>query len=651
MATTRVKDAGFLQQHIEKILLGVGILILLLAVLLFVVVNPFTIELSGKTYSDPQSAVEVLKRDDGMLERGLADNDPLPEIVPPKFDIEIASMINKGIDAPATLPRLAQYGLTGRAIVPIPSVMPRYATVTPPVPTNIQTKVGTDVLDPDLNPDAAAFYELWGEERNDFTMFIASGDFEIWEWADRLNNAADGATGGKIPRGIWQQRFGIAGVALLREEWDPASEQWVDRKIVEPLPGQARLLPSEQAPSEPVEAVETLTAYREAQETVTRPELPWVSTLQAGFVQIAPPGEFGAGEGTEEFDEFGRKRDLGPTEQKIQDIEERIAKIEERRRALEERQRDRNPDRDPDRNPGREREPDFSAPPSPREPSAERRDPSAQRIENLRREIERLRPRAEEERREREQRAAQEAAIEARKRAREQAIGQDRGNAFGGPGGEFAEVEGVKLEEDAKVRVYAADPTMQPGKTYRYKLLVAAINPLYAVPRLAPDQLAENKSKASLLPSEEQIEAMPWVVASTEPRMQFFFVSGSTSRGKVDVYKRVNGVMRKHSFDVAPGDMVGGVVEIDGRQIDLSTGLILVDIENRSSPLGRGDSKMIFIDKEGKLIERLSSVDSKSSVRKELDEEIEEGPEWILRPKEARPGAEEEFDGDPFLPF
>lgn len=639
MASTRVKDASFLQQHIEKILLGVGLFVLLLAVVMFVIANPFAIELNGKSYADPQAAVEQLKRDDAMLERGLADNNPLPQVVAPKFDIEIAAMIDKGIDAPRELPGLARFGLTPAAITPIPPVPPRYATVTPPVPTNIQTVIGTDVLDPGLNPNAQAYYELWGEERNDFTMFIAAGDFEIWQWANRLRNASESSAGGKIPVGIWSQRFGIAGVALLRERWDPDSEQWVDRKIVEPLPGQSRLLPSDPAPSDPVQAVQTLTAYRSAQETIARPELPWVSTPDAGFVQIVPPGGLEAAEGTEGFNEFGIKTELGPTEQKVLDLEERIAEIEERRRAREERERERDS--------GRETR---EVPVGP-EPTTQRTDPSTKRIENLEREIERLRPKAEQERREREQREAQREAIEEQRRAREAALGAARGDALGGPGEDaFTDAEGVRLEEGATVRVYAADPTMQPGTTYRYKLLVAAINPLYAVPRLAPDQLAENKDKASLLPSDEEVQAMPWVVVSTEPRMQFFFVGGTASRGKVEVYRRVDGVMRKHGFDVSPGDVVGGVVEIDGRSIDMSTGLIVVDIETRRSPLGRGDSKMIFIDRQGRLVERLSSIDSNSAARKRLNDEIEQGPEWALRPKESQPDADilNEADLAPF---
>ena len=614
MATTRVKDAGFLQLHIEKVLLGAGALILVIALVVFVLANPFKIEINGKSYPSPSTAIDELVRADRRLERGLLNENPLPEVVIPKFDNEIAAMIEKGIDVPQDLPAFASFGLTPSSIDPIRPIPSRYATVTPPTPTNIQSVIGTDVLDPELNRYAEDYFKLWGSNRTDFSMFIASGDFEISKWAERLKNAADEADGGKIPVGIWSQRFGISGVALLREELAEDGVTWINTKIVEALPGQARLLPSDKAPVDPVQAMQTINAYRSAPEVIARPELPWVT----GLVQVVPPGDIEVGEGAEGFNEFGVKAELGPAEKQIKKLEEQIEQFQEAQRKRAERNR------------GNERTPRNSD----LEPRPERSDPYARRIEGLQAKIEKLRDRAETERIAREQAEEERLAREAELREREAFRNRNQPGPFGVPlPGEFGEEQpGVQLEEDAKVRVYAADPTMRPGKTYRYKLLVAAINPLYAVPRLPPDQLKENQAKASLFPSQKDIDKMPWIEVSTEPTM-IYYVSGTGSRAKVDVYRRIKGEMTKHSFDVSPGDVVGREVEIDENLIDMGTGLILVDIENRRSSIGRNDSKLIFIDQAGKLVERFSSIDSKSEKRASLEQEIKDGPAWKLRPK------------------
>ena len=62
MSNSHVKDASFLQQHIEKLILAAGLLILAAAVFLFVIGNPFAIKVNNQTYDNPKDAVDVLVR-------------------------------------------------------------------------------------------------------------------------------------------------------------------------------------------------------------------------------------------------------------------------------------------------------------------------------------------------------------------------------------------------------------------------------------------------------------------------------------------------------------------------------------------------------------------------------------------------------------
>lgn len=217
----------------------------------------------------------------------------------------------------------------------------------------------------------------------------------------------------------------------------------------------------------------------------------------------------------------------------------------------------------------------------------------------------------------------------------------------------------MQLEEGATVRVWAADPTMRPGKTYRYKLLVAAINPLYAVPRLEKQQLEENQSRAAIFPSKAEIDKMQWIGPITvEPRARFFFTSGSDSRAKVDIYRRYNGQLYSEDFDVSPGDPIGGKVTIKNKNnlvppfdVNMGVGAILVDIEARRTLSGKTDYVMIFMDEQGNLFERAQSDDTNHPDKRDLDRQVKEGPDFALRPEDDEDRFDEGFGGGRFDEF
>jgi hypothetical protein len=673
MSTTRVKDAGFLQKNIEKLIFAAGAFVLVVVLGLFILANPFKIEIGGQEVGDAGEAVAILENGDQALVTGLNKQDPLPETTIPNFRDDYTAMLNKSVNTPGKAVRLARGGLTNLAIYPKLQPPPRYAMVYPPTPVEIEYAFGNDVLDTEINPQPLIdqFRELMGRpdagkpgQPFDMSMFVAAGDFPIWEWYQELKGDEDASPGGdnQIPVGIWHKRFGIAATALLRETWDPIAGEWTDRQIVAALPGQARILPGDKETTNPAEALARVELIRQSQPQIVRPELP----LLTDFVTVQPPGGDGVGDGADGFNEFGIELDeenLGPNEARIRELEEKIEALEERRREREERQRPREdrPDR-PRPRPGRVGPDDFGDPGDFGDPrdTRERRDPIQRQIDRLQEEIERRRPEAEKERQERQERAELRRQREEEARRRREEARLNNPNAI--LPDEFAsglDFEGVQLEEGATIRVWAADPTMRPGKTYRYKLLVATINPLYAVPRLEEQQLQENQARAAIFPTQAEIEAMDWIgPITTEPRARFFFTSGGENRAKVDVYRRHDGQLYSEDFDVSPGDPIGGTVTIKDKQdlvppfdVNMGVGAILVDIEARRTLSGKTDYVMIYMDEDGNLHERAQSDDTNHPDKRELDREVKDGPTYALRPEEDEDEFDDGFGGGRFDGF
>lgn len=628
MSAKRIKDAGFLQQHFEKLVLLGGVVVFLIAVFLFVISKPFAVEVNRQTYPEPEDAIDVLVRIDKDIEAGLQETQPLPETIIPEFSADFIAMMQRPVDLQRTVADLGDPGKTQRAVYPLPPKVSRYALVYPPAPKDITYKVGTDVLDKEFLPDVGQeFFALWNkewDEPGDFTMFVAAGEFDIWEWVTRLQ--ADPAVQGeiKIPNGIWTQRLGIAGVALLRETFDFEKGEWSERQIVVPMPGQVRVMPSDKAESEMTLALNKLAELRDMQLQLAQPEMPWLK----GFVQVAPPGNEDEGN-ADGFIQGVGKENLGPAELEILNLEEKIRLLEERRTARDQRQQGGSPrpgdiDR-PDSRPDRSDRP-------------ERRDRIAEQIQALRDKITRLQPQAQKDAENRERLAELERRRDEVRRRRE-ALRLERGGL--GEPEEGAGIEGLDLDEDSTLRIWAADPSMQPGKTYRYKLIVSVINPLYAVPRLAEDQLSENLNRAAIMPTEAEINAMQWIgPIKVEPETRFFFTSGRGSTAKIDIFRRFDGELRLQEFEGGPGDYIGSVEEFENQdgqvvEIDMNVGAIIVDIEQRRDLLSNTTvTTLIYADKDGNIFERTDVSDKNSPDRKAMRGEISDGPEQTLRPAE-----------------
>lgn len=609
----RVKNATFVQKHIEKLILLAAVLFLLVVLAIFVggLFNPYAVELGGQEYAQPAAVYPALLEKSNRLQTDLQKNGLIPEeYEAPDMATNYKGMLDHPVTTMAALPqRLAQTGTPISAIRVVPPPPPYYVVPNPPMPTDVAMESGFDVLDLEFDPRLnGQFADLWGGARipPDFNYVVIEGEFSMWDWVQALQG--ESGQSGKIPSGIWKDRLGITGVYLIREELDPTTGRWGNRTTVRPLPDQIQVMPSEPHASDTLLAQQLIEEVKQLQQFIAMPALPAV--LGGGVLPLPK-------DNLELNPEFGFPNDGFPDDGFApglngEPMNERERLQLERRQRLEERRRERDAERR-----RRDGGDEFDDGPGGGNDAAEER----------RRELQRQRELEERRRRMEAEEAARQAAAERARRERER-------ENLGGPGGfddgglGIPGIQGLNIQPDQPLRVSAADLTAEYGKTYRYKLAVAVINPLYGVPRLEKNQLAENATKASHGPDDQAIDAVEWIgPVVVSPKYEFFFVGGGENRSRIEIWTIFNGQRIKQEFEVSAGDPIGGIVtrdlpQLGQRDVDLRVGATVVDIERRRDINGQSVYALIYIDNEGKLFERLQSDDQANPRRRELERNL-----------------------------
>lgn len=607
----RIKNATFIQMHLEKLVLLAAVLFLVVVLAIFFggLFNPYKVEMGSSKYAQPSDVIPAMLKDVDKINAGLKTPDPIdPNYVPPNMQTNYEEMLAQPVIsvANATLPRrLSLRGMPLADLNITPPPPPEYIVPSPPMPTGIAMDHGHGVLDVEFERDQLpAYANLWGGEMRippDFYYVVLDGEFSMFDWAQAL--IGEPGEAGKIPVGIWEQRLNITAVYLIREELDEQTGEWGNRTIVSPLPGQIQLMPSEIHSDVLAEAEALIEGAGDPDiiQEITQPLLP---ALAHGDFIMLPKDEL-FDEGNEQFPGFEDRPFIDEgIDEPMTEAERRRA---ERRAEMEERRAERDRERN---NRGGESFEDGPAPRDDRE--AERQRALQERRQRQLEEEQRRLAELEEQRR-----------LEQERRRR---MLEDRRNANPGVEGEGLRLPGGgTLDPDVLTRVYTADVTAEYGKTYRYKLAVAVINPLYGVPSLAPTQQEQNKNKAALAPSEEVIDATEWTEpVVVPPKYEYFFVGGGESRSRLEVWTIYNGLRIRQEFEVSSGDLIGGEVVrvVPGMgevTIDMSVGAIVVDVERRQDISGRTVYALIYIDEQGQLHERLQSIDQSNPRRRELD--------------------------------
>lgn len=194
----------------------------------------------------------------------------------------------------------------------------------------------------------------------------------------------------------------------------------------------------------------------------------------------------------------------------------------------------------------------------------------------------------------------------------------------------------VDLSTTDRLLVWTHDLNVRPEVSYRYRCIVAAFNPFFGRQRQLVNQ------QASLADSLVIRSAPgPWSnPVEVTPSSTFFVTSASAEGGALglgtaefEVYRLIEGVRRRQQFTVQPGERIGRLVEPrradGGDAIDFTTDWFLVAIvEDPSlerSELDRSKSYIVVVrqmnvTEDGTML-RSPTSDSESGDRRRLMEE------------------------------
>jgi len=129
----------------------------------------------------------------------------------------------------------------------------------------------------------------------------------------------------------------------------------------------------------------------------------------------------------------------------------------------------------------------------------------------------------------------------------------------------------VPSDLNKNVLVWIHDDTVQPGKTYRYKMRYVIKNPFYGQSSVKDPEVAK---KFAIYSNESE-----WSDDVVAPSiLRFFVATGIASNAmtaRFDVYRWQKGVWHQKLFSADPGDIIGGK---DG-PVDYSSGYCLVDVK------------------------------------------------------------------------
>ncbi|MFN4242997.1 MAG: hypothetical protein ACK4PI_07140 [Tepidisphaerales bacterium] len=165
---------------------------------------------------------------------------------------------------------------------------------------------------------------------------------------------------------------------------------------------------------------------------------------------------------------------------------------------------------------------------------------------------------------------------------------------------------------DATVIALAHDDSVQPGKTYRYRMRYIMLNPVYGQPAAAAEPRIAQQFRW-------ESEWSGWTDAVTVPSRVSFFVSAPITTGassiSFEVFQFVRGRMTSRTFQVQPGDLIGFNDPAGG---NFATGHVLVDV--RRDP-ARNENYVLILTPEGNLIRRDNS-DRSSQTYQELRRQL-----------------------------
>lgn len=618
----KAKNTNFFQQHVEKLIVGAGLLIAAVIVLLYVVGSPYAAEVNNQEMSPSDLTEQVAKQAQQLNMRLDSPESPIPERGIPPYTQDFRRRADHRV-APAQYQIAFNRPGTDPRDVNVEGPTDEWSIPRPPVPTEVVAATGVGVLGAFEDRRTADQFLQFARNQQppDIRYVSVAGTFDLADWRKRLETSS---LPSQFYRGIADF---IAGTYLLRQELkpggDPANDaDWTNATVVPALPTQAGFQPSYEQQFLQEQADAALNFLKQNQERVARPAFPPLGNN--GIWQ--PPGSRML-----TAEDHERLRDLrGTMDRLTRQITQYEDRLERQAEAEARRQGRQVPQRQP-------RQPNFGdmGDPGDMGPTRPRPNPGAAR-----------------QTRDQEQAAAYQRWVADLQAARAEYIEltggvdpagqqQQQGQAFDptmidpygppgmygpegygpdmygppgqypgeyGPPGQYPGAQPGRPDDPnapkpGMIKVWAHDLTVEPGKTYRYKLLVAGVNPLFRQKRAPQEQVEQNFHKVALGPDKSELDQAEWTApVRVYPEREFFMLTGSQQTATIEVWRVYNGRWVNDEFPVQPGDPIGGTTRIKtdaGEEvIDMKVDAVVVDLVEIGSGGGMGsrDSRMLYIE-------------------------------------------------------
>ncbi len=588
------KDIGFVQQHIEKIILGVALLFVLIVLWLYFLGSPYSVTLGDrdKRTVAPKEVMDVVAQKSRQLDGRLKDTrSPLPETPVPDYTTEFVERYKR---RPLSI---AQFSVpmneAGVSDFEAPTDTTRIVVMPPvPAPTGIKARGGFNVLADLEDPQQIEpLIKLVGNQiPRDFKFASTSVTFSLAGVQEALKSVPAQE---RIPEAWWRGRLLITSVQLQRQEFEPATGQWSKEITVPHLPAQVAygLKPAEY---DRLAATQVLDQIAYDQDLIQRtPFPPTIQPWTPPEVEIA------------ELNPEDQRR-LLRLNAEIGTLRQQIERLERRGAAPAERQ-----PRPVVRGP-REMEgvvTDVMRPPGPATPEG------TGQLDQLRRQLA-------EKTAERNKLMGIEATpveqfdmpmeFDGRFDEFGQPIpgrapprpGMGRPVRPPGAGPAFVGEPGQPGAADmtGDIKIWAHDLTVQPGRVYRYRVIVHLLNPLFQKQGIDPEQEKENYHKLAVA-SEPSAWSDP---VQIEPDLFFFLTRAQASSAQIEIWRIFNGVWENHVMNVRPGELMGEDKQIPVNEqpmtVPMKVNGIVVDLREVSGGSSLRDStfELLYVDLESR---------------------------------------------------
>lgn len=605
----KVKNVNVVEKHLEKLVVLLCLLGLGYSIWAYAVSNPFTVAVDGRPIDVGEVDQEVLtaaQRLEGEIKKPA--HSELTQLRPPdypqQFTERFTSSLAPQIDAYNALAFSENPNILGKTRVDT-SRNPTYHVPQVPAPDDVQVACGLGTVEPTgSNPPLTAqthpqTMALLSPAPYDLQWISLSCQFDAKALRESLSVVPSDPNINKIPMEWWRTTLAMVDVEMQRQVRQPDGS-WAEPQTIEALPdsikGQFRQATGQVALDIAPDMISSLMKY----------QLP---IMQPAFYpllnqQWIPPSEQKEAGPVQPQDPFGNDPTIRTLRQQITTVTKRFETLQNQINRLGQLGR-----------------------PVP-ELLQRRLRESQTKLQELNNQL-------------RERMLQLEKAADARTATTTETTTEER-PAVGVAGG---------LLSGELIQLWAHDVRVDEGKTYRYRVRVHVVNPLYS--RRMDEKQAEQYAQLFKIASEWSA----WSEPVETNRLRYSFVKTgreSTNSIEVEVWRFTNAQWYSAVFSVTPGDVIGGPTikyqslfdpqaVVPAEPVDFNTGQTVVDIDFdypiQVGNITRPTVRLLYADAEQQLNFIQKSEDTKQidALREKLRQHIAASETTTTRPRPTIP--------------